>query len=499
MGEYILSIDLGTYSMKTVLYDVLFKVVETSIIQYQTSFPQKGWAEQDADNWYDVLIKSTKEILLKTKIDASQIIGIGIDSMSSMSLPVDKNGKPLRKGPLWMDRRAYKQCEFIDKHLKKELWEINGNHNDPSNFGPKVLWIKDNESDIYKNTYKFLHANGYLVLKLTGAFTMDTSECGLSQLCNTKTGTWSDELLKGCGLDKNKFPDIIPSYQVAGAVTREAANATGLKEGTPVVAGSMDNVAAGMGAGISNNGDVYISTGTVTTINLCVSNPVYDHAMHIYHHIIPGRWLTVAGVDYGGAGLKWFKELIEEKNYDKLNELAESSSDYKNPLIFLPYMVGQRAPLYNNDTRGVIFGLHPSTTKGEIVRTIMEGNALGTQRVLTIFKEMGVQQSKNVKMTGGCTNSRIYTQIFSDVIDRNVEIPGDMDVASRGAAMTAAYGVGYYKNFDDIFKKLEIVKTFNPDAKKIKIYKEIFKVFMNLYNHVEEDFTKLNNISGIQG
>jgi len=287
MDEYILSVDLGTTSCKTILFDVEFNVVAVARKDYETAYPHTGWAEHSADQWWNALQENTRSVIAKRSINPSRIIAVGIDAFSTTVLPVDRNGVPLRPGLIWMDRRATKQAEWVATHLKDELWEINGNRSDAGNIAPKIMWIKENEPELYEQTHQFLHANAYLVYCLTGKYSMDISGAGLSQLCNTKTGEYSDVLLAGCGIDGSKLPPVFNCTDIVGNMTAEAAAATGLMEGTPVIAGSMDNVAAGLGAGVSKGGEVFISGGTVTTSNVCLDEPKYNRKLHIYPHIVP--------------------------------------------------------------------------------------------------------------------------------------------------------------------------------------------------------------------
>ena len=249
MPKYILSVDLGTTSTKTVLFDEKLKVVSSAKAEYPTQYPNPGWAEQDAEDWWKALVKTCGEVLKMSQIDPSDIVGVGVDSMSSMALPVDKEGTPLRRGLLWLDRRAQKESDWIRSTYGDLQIRINSNDSDPSNFAPKILWMKNNEPELYEATYKFLHCNGYLVNRLTGKMTMDISEAGMSQLCDIRTGQWSKELIDASGIDWSKLPEIFTCTDVVGSVKAQAALETGLPEGIPVIAGAMDNVSATLGVG----------------------------------------------------------------------------------------------------------------------------------------------------------------------------------------------------------------------------------------------------------
>lgn len=493
MAEYILSIDLGTTSCKAVLFDTEFNVAATAQKAYDTAYPHSAWAEQPAYQWWEALVDNTKEVIAKSFVDPAKIIAIGIDAFSTTVLPVDKDGDPLRPGLIWMDRRAAKQAKWITDHIGDQLWEINGNSSDAGNIAPKIMWIKENEPEVYEKTHMFLHANGYLGYKLTGEYSMDISEAGLSQLCNTRTGEYSDVLLDGCGIDRSKLPEIYKCTDIIGNVTAAAAKLTGLAQGTPVIAGAMDNVAAGLGTGVCDGGEVFISGGTVVTNNVCMDKPAFNKNLHIYPHIVPGKWITSGGVDFGGAGLKWFKELLEIEEYEPIQEMANSSKAANSSLMFLPYMVGQRCPVWNDNTSGVIMGLHPSTNRQDLVRMFMEGAAYGSQHVLSLVQDEGIE-IKKVKITGGVTNIPEWIQIFSDVTNKPIDIPGAVDLPPLGTAIAAAYGVGAIKTFDEALDKIAIRDSYTPKAENVAYYSEMYCVFRSLYENVKGEYDKLADI-----
>ncbi|MDZ8117352.1 xylulokinase [Pontiella agarivorans] len=494
MAEYILSIDVGTSSTKTVLFDTDFNVVATARKKYDTSYPHAGWAEQPAEQWWDALKENTTNMLAESRVNAADIIAVGIDAFSTTVVPVDDNGNALRPGLIWMDRRASAEAEWIREHLGEELWEINGNVSDAGNPAPKIMWIKKHEPEVYDKTHMFLHANGYLVHQLTGEYSMDISEAGLSQFCNTKTGEYSDVLLEGCGIDRAKLPPVFNCTDIVGKVTADAAALTGLAEGTPVIAGSMDNVAAGLGAGVSKGGEVFISGGTVTTNNVCLDEPKYNKNLHVYPHIVPGTWITAGGVDFGGAVIRWFnEEILELDGYQELDKLIDTSVTAESSVVFLPYMVGQRCPIWNDNTTGVVMGLKPHTSRRDFTRAVIEGTTYGSRHVLSIAEEEGVE-IKNVKITGGVANSAVWVQIFSDVLGQSIEIPGAVDLPPLGVAIAAAYGVGAIKSFDEAIEKIPTRASFSPDAHNHAYYSEMYTVFRNLYSNLVNEFDMLAEI-----
>ncbi|MDA3811278.1 MAG: FGGY family carbohydrate kinase [Spirochaetaceae bacterium] len=492
MAEYILAFDLGTTSLKTVLFKRNFKIVASAERDYPTSYPAANWAEQDPENWWKALIETTDEVIHKGEVHPYEVKVIAIDAMTPVLVVIDKEGYNLRPAIIWMDRRAEDQCRQIDKNLGSELFEINGNHNDPSNLAPKIMWVKDNEPDIYAKCEKILYASSYLVYRLTGKMVIDKTQCGLSQLCDTKTSEWSDLLVEGCGIDRNKLPEIVNSTDIVGKLTTHAAAILGLSTETSVIAGAMDNVAAGLGSGVYDDGQVYISAGTATNGCVCSSTPLYNHALHVYHHIVPDRWLNVAGVDYGGASLNWFKNLLSDISIEELVQEIEKKKSLTS-MIFLPYMVGQRAPIWNTSTRGVVFGLDPSVDRADLANMFMEGNALGVKKIFKIVENLGLN-IVDVKLTGGCSKSDYYCQIFADVTGKEIQIAGETDVASLGMAMAAAFAMEYYSSFNEMTKLIKPRSSFKPVLEAEEYYEDLFALFTVLYSQLENQYESLNKI-----
>ncbi|MBF9014922.1 MULTISPECIES: FGGY-family carbohydrate kinase [unclassified Oceanispirochaeta] len=493
MSKYILSVDLGTTSTKTVLFDEKMKVVASARAEYPTVYPKQGWAEQDPEDWWKALISTTEQILKESGIDPAEIAGLGVDAMSSMALPMDKEGKALRNGLLWLDRRAQKESDWIRGTYGDLQKKINSNDSDPSNFAPKVLWMKNNEPEVYEKTAAFLHCNSYLVYRLTDKMSMDLSEAGMSQLCDIRTGQWSDELIQASGIDKSKLPEIYACTDVVGGITAAAAAATGLKEGTPVIAGAMDNVAATLGLGLRHDGQAYISAGTATNAGACMASVPSDPSMLNYHHAVPGLYLVNGGVDYGGAGLRWFKALIEEENFEEIDRLAEEAGYLDDVLLYLPYMVGQRAPLWDPHSRAAAFGMNPDTSRKAMIRMIMEGIAMGVRNVFRMMEEKGYS-IEEIVMTGGCANSPIWTQIFSDILIKDIILPGEMDVAPLGTAIMTGVGIGLYPDFDSALAVQSVRAAHFPDKEKSDYYNALSKAFINLYEAVGPVYKELDDI-----
>ena len=277
---------------------------------------------------------------------------------------------------------------------------------------------------------------------------------------------------------------------MVGRVTAAAAAELGLSTSTRVIAGSMDNVAAGLGAGVYRDKQLYISAGTAANVCVCASHPIFHPSFHCYQHLAPGMWIHTAGVDYGGAGYKWFANLIGENDYAALDEKADAVRVGENPLIFLPYMVGQRAPLWNSDTRGVLFGLDPSMDEALLARAFMEGNVFGIRKILEITRELDMFPDSG-RLTGGCSESRVYSQIFADVLGLNILRVGERDTATLGTAMAAAYTAGFFSDFQTMADKVAIRAEQVPDPMNNAYYNEYYALFDSLYDTLQGGFAGL--------
>jgi sugar (pentulose or hexulose) kinase len=432
-----------------------------------------------------------REVIAAAGVRPADIAVAGIDAMSSMALPVDASGAALRPGPLWYDRRAAVEAAWVRDRLGEALGRIAGNRSDASNFAPKLLWVKSREPEVYRRAAFFLHAEGFLVMRLTGEATMSVSNCGLSQLCDLSAGAWSQELVRGCGIEPSKLPPILRCTDVAGRVTAEAAAASGLARGTPVIAGAMDNVAAVLGTGLARAGAAGVSAGTATNTNACVESPRAGSGLHCYAHALPGLWIAAGGVDYGGAGLKWFRDLLGHGDFASLDAEVAGLPAGGDPLLFLPYMVGQRAPLWNEAARGALIGLEPGTARAAVARAIMEGNALGTRRVLELVEEGGAPVA-SLRLTGGCSRSPVWAAIFADVTGKTVEIPGELDAAPLGTALMAASAAGMVSDLAAAAERAAAVTArFEPRPDRVPWYDSLYGAFRGAYDSLADTYRLL--------
>ncbi len=485
---FLLGADVGTSSLKVVLFDEGLRAVAQSRQEYATEYPGTARAEQDPESWLRAFRAATAEVLSAWGGRPAEIAAVGIDGMSSLALPVDAAGKALRPAMIWLDRRAREQSERGRTRFEARQLAVNGNRCDPSCFAPKVAWVREQEPAVYREAASFLHCNAYLVQRLTGAFTMDVSEAGLSLVCDIRTGGYSPELVEAWGLDRSKLPEVARCTDVVGRVLPAMASEIGLAAGTPVVAGAMDNVAATVGLGLRRSGDGYIAAGTVTNVGILREEPVFDGKGLIYHSGVEGHWLVNGGADYGGAGLLWFRNLLRDLDLGALGELGASTPSGEHPMLFLPYMAGQRAPLWNDSASGVVLGITPGTERRHLARMFMESVALAARHV---FEELCAVRPSRVALTGGITNSPAWSQLVADATGMRVAVCSQPETSTLGSAILAGLGVGLFRDIDDAFARLPPQRECVPDPGQVEYYAALFEIFASTYRNVAGNLRSL--------
>lgn len=496
--DALLGLDLGTSSVKTVLFTGDGCVLATAQRDYPTVRPHPGWAEQDPQIWWEASAATIREVVRTSGV---QPCAVGITSQSSAVVAVDENGRVLRPALLWLDRRAVAECERIREAIaESEIIRLCGNRIDPSYILPKLLWLRQHEPEVYHRARWFFHANGFLVWRLTGAVTTDLTEGGMSLLYNMATSDWAPELLERFHLPAGKLPPMTPPAQVVGQVTGSAAAATGLDPGLPVIAGCMDLLAAATGAGVMEEGQSFLVLGTASVLATVLPTPQPYADLQMHNHALPHRWVHAANVDYGGAALSWLREVLRQAgaplDYAEMARLAELTTDDPPDLLFVPYMVGQRAPLWDDDCRGVFFGLQPRHGVGHLIRAVMEGNALALGRLQALQEEVHQRAIEEIHLSGGQSALPIVNQIVADVTGRPVLVMDTPAVTCHGAALLAGLGVGLYASPADMTAPLRLQARYEPRLEQHERYLPLRSLLAEVYAALRPSCRRLAGKAG---
>ena len=488
MRTLLLGVDIGTSSCKTALFDPEGKVVAQGGCEYPVSYPRKGWAEQDPAQWWEGVCRAVREMISDNGIDPAEIAGIGTDGQSWSAIALDREGNVLCPTPIWTDTRSAEVCRETAEHTGAEkLFELCGNPAQPGYTWPKILWYRENRPEVFEKTEKILQSNSYIVYRMTGEITQDLSQ-GYGLACfDMRKGSWDDSMCQALGIQRRFLPEIMPSHRVAGRLTREAAEQTGLTEGIPVAAGGLDAACGTLGAGVVNPGQTQEQGGQAGGMSICIDRYAADPRLILGFHVVPGRWLLQGGTTGGGGALKWLREtMCPELSFGEMSALAEREPAGSGGVTFLPYMAGERSPIWDPDACGVFFGLNFGTTRGQMIRACMEGVAYALRHNLETAEAAGAR-AETLRAMGGSANSRIWTQIKADVTGCGIEVPGSDTATTLGAAMLAGVGTGVWSSFEEAARQtVRVKKTYAPDPGTRDIYERGYGIYRKLYEQLKD-------------
>ena len=467
---YLLGIDIGTSACKAALFDRKGQVLAAANGEYPVYYPEEGWAEQNPEEWWSAVCEAVRQVIRKAGIQPEEIAGVGIDGQSWSAIAIDKGGKVLTNTPIWMDTRAQSICDRLNEEIgEDEIFRIAGNSLQPSYTTAKILWYKENLPEVYCKIYKILQSNSYIAFKLTGQISQDLSQ-GYGLHCfDMRTGQWDEEMCRKMGIPRDFLPEIVPSDRIIGTVTKKAAEESGLAEGTPVAAGGLDAACGTLGAGVIHSGETQEQGGQAGGMSICIEKYQADPRLILGFHVIPGKWLLQGGTTGGGGVMRWFERefadyerLMREQtgisSLDQLNEIAEKVKPGCDGLVFLPYMAGERSPIWNPYAKGVFYGLDFSKTKGHMVRACMEGVAFSLRHNLETAEEAGAK-----------------AEILRAM--------GASDTATTlGAALLAGVGTGFYKDYEEaVAETVKVTRKHQPDPEKKAVYDKNYETYLELY------------------
>ncbi len=497
MKKYLLGIDIGTSACKIAIFNRQGEVIATENGDYQVYYPKPGYAEQNPDEWWEAVYLAIKAAIQKAGIDSEEIAGVGVDGQSWSAIAIDKAGKVLTNTPIWMDSRASDICNRLNKEIGEDaIFKVAGNSLQAPYTTAKIIWYKENMPEIYKNIYKILQSNSFIVYRLTGVLSQDKSQ-GYGLHCfDMHTGTWNEEMCKRLGIPMDFLPDIYDCHQVVGYVNKEAAEFSGLAVGTPVVAGGLDAACGTLGAGVIHPYETQEQGGQAGGMSICLNEYSADPRLILSFHAVPNQWLLQGGTTGGGGVMRWFEREFADyereegkrtgrSSLELLNDIANKVNPGSDGMIFLPYMAGERSPIWDVDAKGVYYGLDYSKTKGHFVRASMEGVAFSLKHNLDIAESAGAKVGE-LRAMGGSANSLLWTQIKSDITGKPIAVPSSDTATTLGAVILAGVGVGMYRDFEEAVKLTVKVKRYHePNMEHHAIYEQSYKTYLTIYENLK--------------
>lgn len=498
-----MGVDIGTGGTKTVVLDCKGRMLSQSFREYGVITPAPSWAEQWPDVWLEAVQATVKEAFELSGLNPSDIAGVAISGLYGGSgIPVDKGKKPIRPCMIWMDRRAREQTQWVKRNIPLDkIFGITGNYVDSYYGFTKIMWMRDNEPDLWKKVYQFVTPKDYVIYKFTDVLSTDFSSAGnIGGVFDIHKKQWSQEMCNALDIPLSLFPEqITSSFHVVGGLKKKFAALTGLLEGTPIIAGGIDAPVAQFSCGVINEGEHVAMTGTSICWGTVHDGKYLSPGLISYPYVVNDDTTiyTFGGGATSGAVIRWFRDEFGacEKEVQRRTGIAAYSliemearkvMPGSGGLLALPYFMGERSPIWDPDARGVIMGLSLLHTKGHIYRACMEGVAQSLKHNIDEAVKAGITLDRTCFMVGGPSRSDLWTQIFADVtgfdmkrLEQDVEAP-------LGDAFLAGLGVGFFKSPSEIKSWLSFRETTVVNQENYKLYEKYFEIYKNLYEQTKD-------------
>jgi xylulokinase len=493
---YFLGIDTSTTSSKALLIDEQGNVVAVASNPHTLQTPKPLWSEQDPREWWEAVSASIKSVLEQAGIGGEGVGAVGLTGQMHGLVLLDDAGNVLRPAILWNDQRTQSQCDEIHQIIGKEKFiQITGNIALTGFTAPKILWVKENELEVFAKAKHVLLPKDYVRYKLTGEYEMDKADGAGTVLFDLKARDWSDEVLSALGIPRAWMPKTFEGTEFTGYVTEEAASLTGLKVGTPVAAGGGDQAAGAVGVGAVEVGIIGLTVGTSGVVFATTPSALIEPEgrLHAFCHAVPGMWHFM-GVMLSAAGsLQWYRDtLAPDMSFDDLLKEAESIPAGSEGLQFLPYLSGERTPYPDPLARGAFIGLTIRHTRAHMTRAVLEGVAFGLKDSFTLIQNAGLGAITQVRASGGGAKGALWRQILASVLNAELVTVNTTEGGAYGAALLAGVGAGAWKDVVSACKAcIKITGSTQPDASQVEAYQKAYAVYQELYPALKSTFAKM--------
>jgi xylulokinase len=510
--RYIIAHDTGTGGDKAVLTDLRGRILHSYYLPYGLHYPKPQWVEQDPEELWQAVATTTRKVMEEAGVSPAEILGVGISAQMFNLLPVDAEVRPVMPMISWLDVRSVKQADRIAAmdggQGIRRLFEYTGNIPTAKDIIPKILWLKEECPELWERTAWLLDCKEYIVYRLTGKIATDWHGASVYFLFDPHRKEWSKPACDLLGIPMEKLPPAYPCTSVIGEVTLQAAQATGLLPGTPVVICAGDVAVAQSGSGANHDGEAHLCVGTATWIGLSSSTFMNDPEKPFWalNHIDPQKWIIAGEMETGGGSLMWFRDNFcqaeaEEaarqgiSTYELLSRMAEEVEPGADRLLFAPWLSGERAPVLDHYALGAFIGLSLSHTKAHMARAVMEGVGFHLRWICEALENLGLRVGA-VHAIGGGSTSPTWTQIISDITGRQLKVLAHpQEAGAVGAALTVAVGLGVYPNMEAIDDLIEIDRIVEPRDEYRGRYDALYKEYRAVYEALKPINRRLHDIA----
>src|ERR1035441_9209309 len=483
---WFLGMDVGTGGTRAVVVDGAGKLIAGALSEhaaFKTAHP--GWAEQNPQDWWRAAQEAVRGALAAAPEPRQPISAIGLTGQMHGAVMLDEAGQVLRPALIWCDTRTQPQCDWLTEKLGYErLIELTCNPALPNFTVTKLLWVREHQPEIFAKIRHILCPKDYVRYRLTGEFAIDVQEASGTLLLDVTHRCWSREVAEAAGIDESWLPKVYESPEVCARISESAAGATGLKAGTPVVAGAGDQGAGAVGMGILQPGSVSATIGTSGVVFAATASPTKDPKgrLHTFCHAVPGLWHVMGVTQSAGLSLSWLKEtFFGGDGYEELNEAAAKIPAGSEGLEWAPYLLGERTPHLDPEVRAAFAGIGAGHTAPHFVRAVLEGVAYSLEDTFTLFAELGIPVS-GIRLGGGGARGALWRRIQAGIYGHAVEVLTAEEGGAFGCALMAGVGAGHWANLDEACAQaIEVAQRVEPDAADVAAYKSGYAEWRKLY------------------
>ena len=503
--EAIFGIDIGTTGCRAILYRLDGTILASQGLEYPLYTPQSDWAEQNPEEIWQAFTAVVRQAVTLSGLAPSDIAGMAFSSALHSLLPVDANGTPLCNMLTWADNRALKYKEkLVSSNNGHAIYARTGCPPHPMYPLYKILWLKQEQPDLFSRTAKFVGIKEFILHRLCGNYLMDKSIASGTGLYNNHSLNWDEELLAITGLRNDQLPCVVPTTHIEH-LTPGAAQLLGLPTGLPLIMGGGDGMMNCIGSGAVNPGQLTLTIGTSGAVRVVTNKPQNDPKGRLWcYNLNEDYWVLGGAINNGGIALRWAKDKFaatEQKvaerlgldTYELLSRYAEQKPAGSDGLIMLPFFSGERAPYWNANARGVLFGLNLNHGKRHLVRATMEGVCYCMYAILIALEEVSGQVSE-IRVSGSFTRSRLWVQILSDVFGRTIAVPGESEGAAYGAAVLGLSALGHIKDIKEVGNFINIKERYTPDNTNHQRYQELYAIYERVYWNLQKEFEAIATI-----
>lgn len=501
--DYIIGVDIGTTSTKTVLFTHLGETIAQHAIEYPLLSPSPDVQEQDPEEILRAVINSVRWVVEQSQIDPTQLVGLSFSAAMHSLIAMDASGQALTPSITWADRRSEPWVATIRQNYHSHaLYARTGTPIHPMSPLVKLLWLRQAQSEIFNQAAKFISIKEYVLYRWFGRYVVDYSIANATGLFNMVTLDWDAEALDIAKVSKQQLSDLVPTTYVLTSMQTEYATAMGLSPDLPVVVGASDGVLANLGVGAIAPGVVAVSVGTSGAIRAVLDQPKTDPKERLFCYALTERhWVIGGAVNNGGIILRWVRDnladaevntanLLQRDPYDILTAIAETVPPGSDGLLFHPYLAGERSPLWDANARGSFYGLALHHTKAHLFRSVLEGVVYNLYVVLDALQN-AIGPAKSIQATGGFARSELWRQMLADVFDRAVTIPETIESSCFGAAILGLYALQRIPSLDRVSDLIGSTYRHQPIPDNVKIYQKILPLYQHLLDRFKEDYAAI--------